>query len=281
MGIVKKQLHIGLEKPLKVLHISDIHLTYADERDCEKKIRLAKGRTEAFGKYGNIPELFEKYMKYGRDNCDLIVCTGDVMDFISAPNLDVLAELCKQENFIFAVGNHEFAQYIGDPKEDFYYKMESYTDVQNCVPKNIDFASTVFGGVNFVTLDNVYYDFTEKQLELLKAECKKPYPIVLCMHTPIYEEKLFDKVTGGGKWVSFLCACPTERIGYYPKDRFEQQCADEMTMKVAEFIKTEPKIKAILSGHCHRYEECVFESGLVQLVTDGTYHDSAIELTIT
>ena len=280
MSIVKRELNIGLPKPLRVLHISDIHLTYADSRDCEKKRNIAKGRTEAFGKYGDIPALFDKYMSYGRENCDLIVCTGDIMDFVSAANLDELRRVCAEDNFIFAVGNHEFAQYIGDPKEDFYYKMQSYTDVQSCVPTNIDFASTVVGGINFVTLDNVYYDFTEKQLELLKAECKKEYPIILCMHTPIYEEKLFDKVTGGGKWVSFLCGCPTERINYYPKDRFEQQKADDMTMKVAEFITTQPQIKAILSGHCHRFEECTFPSGLVQYVADGTYHDSAIELLI-
>lgn len=280
MAIVKKELVLGLEKPLKVLHISDAHLTYADERDCEKKRKLSEGRTAAFGKYGDIPALFEKYMRYGKENCDLTVCTGDIIDFISEANLDALREACSEENFIFAVGNHEFAQYIGDPKEDFYYKMQSYTAIQNCVPTNIDFASRVVGGVNFVTLDNVYYDFTEKQLELLRAECKREYPIILCMHTPIYEEKLFDKVTGGGKWVSFLCACPTERIGYYPPDRFEQQRADDMTMKVAEFITSQPQIKMILSGHCHRFEECTFESGLVQLITDGTYHDGAIELTI-
>ena len=42
MQLVKNELHIGLQKPLKLLHVTDSHIALADERDDERKHALAK-----------------------------------------------------------------------------------------------------------------------------------------------------------------------------------------------------------------------------------------------
>ena len=39
--LAKNTFEIGLEKPLKLLHVTDTHLTLADELDDEKKRQLA------------------------------------------------------------------------------------------------------------------------------------------------------------------------------------------------------------------------------------------------
>ena len=48
MDIIKTKLHIGVEKPFQVLHISDTHLTYADMRDGERKVILSENRKNGF-----------------------------------------------------------------------------------------------------------------------------------------------------------------------------------------------------------------------------------------
>lgn len=271
MNIIKNQISIGLEKPLRVLHISDAHLTPADNRDNARKNELAKNRSLVFegSDTGKAERALRKLMEYGEKECDIIVNTGDLIDFVSEAACDKLREyVLDRKNLLFAVGNHEFSHYVGEAFEDFEYKMTSYNKIQNSISSNIDFSAKLIGGINFITLDNVYYDFTYKQLLLLREECKKDVPIVLCMHVPIYHEEYFRfKQNGNPTIVTYLCGAPDEAIRSYSPDRFRQQHANEITMEVIEFIRSEPKIKAILAGHTHENYECVFESGLIQLVT--------------
>lgn len=49
LQIVKNTIEIGLQKPVKLLHVTDTHLSYADERDDLRKQKLAIARQrEAF-----------------------------------------------------------------------------------------------------------------------------------------------------------------------------------------------------------------------------------------
>ena len=41
LNITKTTIEIGLEKPLKVLHVTDNHLPLCDERDNERKRAVA------------------------------------------------------------------------------------------------------------------------------------------------------------------------------------------------------------------------------------------------
>ena len=48
MKIIKNHIHIGIENPFSVLHASDTHITFADARDGERKVRLAENRIRSF-----------------------------------------------------------------------------------------------------------------------------------------------------------------------------------------------------------------------------------------
>ena len=48
MKTIQSTLHIGVKQPFSVVHISDTHLTYADMRDGERKVELARGRKTCF-----------------------------------------------------------------------------------------------------------------------------------------------------------------------------------------------------------------------------------------
>ena len=51
----KIEHHLGLEKPVRILHLTDIHLSLADDRN-ENMIQYAAGRRNTFFKEGNFPE---------------------------------------------------------------------------------------------------------------------------------------------------------------------------------------------------------------------------------
>ena len=43
-SIIYTPLEVGLEKPVRILQVTDVHLSYADERDSEYNRELAEHR---------------------------------------------------------------------------------------------------------------------------------------------------------------------------------------------------------------------------------------------
>ena len=84
--------------------------------------------------------------------------------------------------------------------------------------QNLYFDSKIAGGVNFVSLDNSYYLIEEAQTQMLKAEISKGLPIVLCMHTPLYEKNLAERVNSSCGAREFGASnCPRKQ-GRFLKD---------------------------------------------------------------
>ena len=134
MEFTNISLNIGLNRPLRFLHITDSHLTFADERDDMRKRELAATRTRDFHDVMHEPgealARLEEAITYAREHCDLLVHTGDVIDFVSHPNFELLQHLLHATDTIFAAGNHEFSIYIGEAKEDDAYKARHFKAVR-------------------------------------------------------------------------------------------------------------------------------------------------------
>ena len=78
-------ISVGAEKPFSLLHMSDTHLTLADERDDERKRTLAANRS---GFFPEALETMEAGEKLAREKQLTIVHSGDLIDFVSSANLD-------------------------------------------------------------------------------------------------------------------------------------------------------------------------------------------------
>ncbi len=265
MQILESTIHIGLPKPVSVVHASDTHLTLADTRDDQRKIDLAKARLPIF-------PTAEDDLSFLSDFATAkglpILHTGDLIDFVSAANLDAAKDFAANNDLFFAAGNHEFSLYVGEAKEDAAYRNQSLAKVQACFTNDIRFASRVIGGINFVAIDNGYYLFEENQLTALKAEVAKGLPIVLLMHNPLYEDSLYDfhiKLLPGAP--TYLVSVPEEKMAYYTPDRYAQQKEDAVTHEMTEYITNEPAIRALLTGHLHFNYESALPTGKMQLVT--------------
>lgn len=267
MTFLKTILRVGAEKPFCALHLSDTHLTFADERDDDRKRSLASERSK-ISEFSEACEVLQEAENLSKKEKLPIFHTGDLIDFVSHANLDFAARYAKENDLFIAAGNHEFSQYVGEAREDAAYRNQSLPRVQNAFRNDIRFSSSVINGVNFVAIDNSYYLFEEEQLERLKAEVAKGMPVVLLLHTPLYEERLYDFHRDlQGDAPVYEMNVPLEKMAYYSPERFRQQRADEITKRAYDYVTSAPSIKAILCGHVHHDFESAIAGKLPQIVT--------------
>ncbi len=277
-------IKLECEEAFSALHISDTHLALADNRDNERKIKLAAGRVRFFP---HAEHYLDAAISHARLNKLMLIHTGDLIDFTSEANLDCVAEHILGENLLAAAGNHEFSQYVGEALEDEAYKQQSYAQVQDVFPNNLSFASKVVNGVNFVAIDDVYYNITERQHELMEQEMKKGLPVVMLCHVPLYTEKHCEyAVKANGNHAAYVTGAPLSVTSKYPSDsslpadqqwrnRGVQQRADKPTLEFIKWLKEQKKLKAILCGHCHYFYEDRFSPTAMQYIVGANYNGDA------
>ncbi|MBR2353911.1 MAG: metallophosphoesterase [Clostridia bacterium] len=261
-------IDVGATAPFRVLHMSDTHLTEADERDDDRKLALAAQRSKYFARAGI---LVESATEYAKKEGVPIFHTGDLIDFVSYKNLDVARTFSEENDLFMAAGNHEFSLYVGEAVEDAAYRAQSLDKVQAAFKNDIRFSKREMGGVNFVALDNSYYLIEEWQLNALKEVVAEGKPVVLLIHNPLYCEALYNhEIVEKKSDSAYLMAVPEEKMKGYSEHRFRQQKADETTLLAYDYICSEPTIRAILTGHLHEDAEYAINDRLTQYMTRCT-----------
>lgn len=273
LKVIQNTIEIGLSKPVKFLHMTDTHLTRDDPTGW---------RDGAFDLYpGGCEELFAQAVDYAVKNKLTILHTGDLIDFFSKGNFDYIDNEWNKLDYIYAVGNHDFCHFLGEATEDYEYKWEMMKVIAPHFKHNLYFYSRMLGEVNIVTLDNSYYLMTEGQLEALKAEVAKGYPIILAMHVPIFTESIFEYYKSlPNATATHVVAAPQELLDTFPEDRRLQQTPDKATLDFIEYIKNEPLIKALITGHKHMNFFDMLSPTLPQYVTTGTHYGEVREFTV-
>lgn len=272
LTILKNTIYIGIEKPFKFLQITDTHLAIDDEEKISNRWQCFESPENR----GQIERYFLEALEYAKDNNLFIVHTGDLLDFLSEANYKFVDEHFYDVDYIYAAGNHDFCHFVGEAKEDHAYKWEMIKRSAPHFKSNLYFDSRVINGVNFVTLDNSYYLMTDGQIDLLKAEAAKGYPIILCMHVPLYDEKMPIGKSG----IAYVVGAPDELLHTYSEDRRLQQTPDEATLRAIDYIKSEPLIKALVTGHTHKNHEGTLDNGVTQYMTDGSFAGYVREFTV-
>ena len=261
-------VNIGLEKPFSILHISDTHLTAVYPNEDEKKQQLHKIRTTTFG--GRQEEALRDSLDWARQHVDYVVHTGDLIDWQSEANFDLVKKYFG-EGVVGCLGNHEFSQHmwLSEPKETGteQYKDLTRKKLQEVFPYDIELQSQVVGGVNFVTLDDVYGYVTARQVELFRKEVKKGLPIVLCMHVPFHTENIWraDIRFWHDEKSRFRNVAPD------PSGEYKRQQDDPVTSAFIAYLKTEPLLKAILAGHLHITIQDQFSPTATEYVVGGNF----------
>ena len=242
-------VRIGAEKPFAVLHISDTHLCEAYDDEGEVTLKLREVRRRTFG--GRQEEALADSIAWAKRNVDYVLHTGDLIDFQSRANFDLVKKHFGDAMF-GALGNHEFARHMWlaeekEPKTE-EWKDRTRAKLDEVFPFDVVLHSQVVNGVNFVTLDDVYGTVTERQVERFRAEVAKGLPIVLCMHVPFFTDDIWRATTqfwarSGSR---FGDAAVPPRKGDY-----QRQSEDPVTRDFIAYLRKEPLLKAILAGHEH------------------------------
>lgn len=269
---------IGLEKPFSVLHISDTHLADAYPDEHPDKVAAAAKRTHGFG--ARQEEALAESLEWARENVDYVIHTGDLIDFQSRANFDLVRKYWGDTVF-GSVGNHEFYSYlkVGGTGRGEEYKSRSWEMLRATYPVDPRFASRVVNGVNFIAIDDVFGAVQPDQVEKFKAEAKKGLPMVLCMHVPFFTPLVdlashkFWALTGR-KFAGRPEPNPPLREG---SDRWNQR-RDPTTAGFIAYLKEERLLKAILAGHEHITMEERFSPTAVQYLVGGNFMFAAREL---
>ena len=261
---VETKITVGATSPFKIIHLADTHMTYADMRDGERKVELAKKRSQYFRGAEDTLELASALAReYG---CP-IFHTGDLSDFVSVANLERVKQFINENDLTLSAGNHEFSQYVGEAIEDAAYREQSLAKVQAVYKNDIRASAREINGVNFIFLDDGYYKIDGGQLAFLHCELERGIPTVIVMHTPIYEPKLYA-IERAHHDCGYLLGVPDELVDGYGSERARQQRADAITGEAIELIKSTPCVRAIIAGHLHRDYENMLTDSVLQLTTD-------------
>lgn len=244
-------LEIGLDKPIRFLHITDAHIDVI----------------KAEGKYENT-DYYEAAMKYAEENNLSIICTGDNFKGISEDNMEYAAANLPSGNNIILPGNHDFCKCPDNFGLSDSTYMEEYSKIwAPYYSRNIYFDSVIIGGINFVIIQNVYYSITYKQIELLKKEVSKGYPIILCMHIPLFTTEKADEMLATWAGCAYMIAPPEKYYKKYCERHREEQIPVQETLDAVEYIENEPAIKAVIAGHIHEDFDGYADCGKRQITT--------------
>ena len=261
---IETKITVGATSPFKIIHLADTHLTLADMRDGERKVELARKRSQYFR---GAEDTLSLASALAREYSCPIFHTGDLSDFVSVANLERVEAFVAENDLVLAAGNHEFSQYVGEATEDAAYREQSLARVQAVYKNDIRASAREINGVNFILLDNGYYKIDAKQLEFLRRELERGLPTVIVMHTPIYEPELYA-IERAHHDCGYLLGVPDELVDGYGSERARQQRADGITGEAIELIKSTPCVRAIIAGHLHRDYENMLTDSILQLTTD-------------
>ncbi|MEN8192924.1 MAG: metallophosphoesterase [Bacteroidota bacterium] len=251
-----------LTKDIKIIHISDSHLTIlkngkSEYPDFAERMNKAYLNPKHYltGNIGTRSGHFEEILsKAKKEKVDLLLLTGDILNNPSIYGVDYLVEKLKNcgINYLYIAGNHDW----------HFEGMKGSRDslrnewIQNrLLPlyqgNNPLYYSKIINGINFVMIDDSTYQINEEQLRFFREQVDRNYPIILSMHIPIYQpEDLKNNLFGIGdpRWgynydqESYML----ERRERWPKEGNKKE-----TLEFVIEVLACKKLLAVFVGHKH------------------------------
>ena len=254
LKVNRVSVKVGASRPFDVMHVSDTHLTFSDNRDETRTQKLALWRTRSMHRGEHY---LDEALRMADAQNALVMHTGDLIDFTSMANYDAVAEhFAGRPDALVCTGNHDVMACFVIPETQ---KGDADTDnaerravTQRHFPNDISFTAKVVNGVNFVAMDDVSYRITEEQAAAFAKEVEKGLPIVLVCHIPPYSPKLFDVAMRVWRRGAYLCGVPNEKMGRYAPGELKEQRTDAFTKDFLARLRAEPLLKAVLCGHIHK-----------------------------
>jgi len=252
----------GLKRELELLHIADLHLSYADERDNAVMQEMSTERIRCFPGAPHTLELLKEYMRH--EDPDYTVFTGDFMDFLSAKNLEALEDFLKNhcQRHLYTPGNHDW--YCPGEASGSLLQRQRHEQFSRILGGTTDFQVINAGGVKLIGMDNAHYRITQQQLERLESEFAQGVRCLLFFHVPLFAPTLVEAV---GKLRRLPIMAGAEESVLW--ERVDGQTApDEITREFYRLVcKKSSPVAGVVAGHMHFTHEDIFGAGKKQYVS--------------
>jgi DNA repair exonuclease SbcCD nuclease subunit len=214
-------------------------------------------------------------MAYGEEiSADLILMTGDIIDFPSEANLTLLkscVDSCKVP-VLYITGNHDWS-YADDYHTENAAK--TYLTRVDAISGASDHAAiyedeTVLVCAVDSGLDRIRPETLEAYLTAARRAKATGKALLLALHVPVHAETLVEDTVR--VWRQEL----TIGEGAFGKD-------DPSTMAFYNAVAVEPDLSpdAVIAGHVHFDHEDVFPNGTPQYITDIACDGHCRVLTLT
>ena len=269
----KVKIHTNaVEKMSKVMFLADSHISYFDGL-VEPYSDYAKRMYKAFAKMPKIEILDATFKKAEKENFDLILLGGDIINFPSDYNVKRLKESMEASKVPvkYIAGNH-----------DWHFEGSGIDIAQTQVRKNwmkkleplffgedYDCYKVILNGVKFLMVDDSAHDISQKQLDWAKRELSDGMPAIFAMHIPLYVEgRYYD--CGNAKW-----GFDTDR-GYRIERRQRHPVRQTpQTFEFRDLVFNSPNVLGVLAGHTHRlaydYLNGKFQAVCDRFIDKGEY----------
>ncbi len=273
----------GIREPFGILHMTDSHITMADSRDRLETVRHAGERSLVFGPEGgeDVLRTFRAMIGHAeQQRLDCTVMTGDIIDFPSAKNLDILSEALAgiRVPYLYTVGNHDYENFpleTGNPETREKYRGR----FDRALKTDISFSYREVGGAYIVAMDNSLYRFTGDQEARLYALAEEGKPLLLFFHIPLFAPSLFGPVMDF--WHRpILCGCPDVLLENAPLPEGHPPVRpDAATARVCRWIaEHDGQVAGVFAGHIHFHHQDPLTSRLTQFSAGGGYAGDCAEI---
>ena len=177
----------GIERPLRVLHVTDSHISVPDEEVDQPYVRYGARMDGLFADYSTL-QTFAAQMERARTEApDLIALTGDHVNYPSPTAVAAVERLVVTtgRDSMFTAGNHDW-RYAGLPGSDEDLRREwrerSLLPLYRGLPPHA--GSLDLGGVRFVAIDNSTRQVDAEQLAFFDHALAGGLPVILLTHMP-------------------------------------------------------------------------------------------------
>ena len=271
----------GLKKEFKILHFTDLHACALDEAEKAAMEPVRRDyippRQGLFGGGRPYPSeaALPALMRYGEEiAADLILMTGDIIDFPSEANLTLLAscvDTCKVP-VLYITGNHDWSY-----ADDYHTEnaAATYLTRVDAISGAVDHAAVYEDDIVLVCavdsgLDRIRKETLEAYLTAARRAKAYGKVLILALHVPVHAETLVEDTVR--VWRQEL----TIGEGAFGAD-------DPATMAFYNAVAVESDLApdVVIAGHVHFDHEDIFPNGTPQYITDIACDGHCRVLTLT
>lgn len=241
MGFIQEnniELNLNLKRKYKLIHFSDVHVITHTNTDTKEDITKAINNENAwirvrqdfasyFSEVCNSEHLIastkclDNLIDYTNlNNPDLLILTGDIIDYYSVSNYNYLKNSLNKVKcpYLFSCGNHETPSSL-------------YKEITN---NNNEINYIEFDEFIVVSIDDSKKVVNQYQFETLKKICLLNKPVIITCHIPMMSKHNELDMQKYDKYYI---------MGY--------DSNDQTTVSFIDFVVNNENIKAVFCGHTH------------------------------